>query len=173
MCGEQLWKPPSIISRIGSPPRVRGTAFRQTIRRWELRITPACAGNSYFRLVVVRLGQDHPRVCGEQACGSCKEDRMKGSPPRVRGTGLSMTCPSSSVGITPACAGNSDIELTGSGQNRDHPRVCGEQHLPYRQCGSGKGSPPRVRGTVCDTSTARSVYRITPACAGNRCRNKV
>ena len=90
--------------------------------------------------------------------------------------------------ITPACAGNrrSLISLTTRiwdhprvcGEQKifnsciaiipDHPRVCGEQMPPVYTASCSPGSPPRVRGTVCDMAAPPVRFRITPACAGNR-----
>ena len=70
--------------------------------------------------------------------------------------------------ITPACAGNSTHIRRCDSQLRDHPRVCGEQHLPFSQSASPLGSPPRVRGTAIFSALGKTLKRITPACAGNR-----
>ena len=49
-------------------------------------------------------------------------------------------------GITPACAGNTNINIKSDIIIEDHPRVCGE----YQEASSVEvrevGSPPRVRG---------------------------
>ena len=46
VCGEQVlfWPPARLLK--GSPPRVRGTADIKGERTLDVRITPACAGNS-------------------------------------------------------------------------------------------------------------------------------
>ena len=52
-------------------------------------------------------------------------------------------------------------------QKKDHPRACGE----YRDGKAEKlfilGSPPRLRGIHNDGGMDVTVYRITPAPAGN------
>ena len=45
--------------------------------------------------------------------------------------------------------------------------MCGEQTYFSRPFGQGKGSPPRVRGTVGLRASIAKLKRITPACAGN------
>ena len=66
VCGEQLFRYQEISGKLGSPPRVRGTAFPSG-SGWRLRrITPACAGNSIVTSPHIRPSGDHPRVCGEQ-----------------------------------------------------------------------------------------------------------
>ncbi len=72
--------------------------------------------------------------------------------------------------ITPARAGNSVIFAGGAKADRDHPRVCGEQISATLPSMVRKGSPPRVRGTANALSGWPDQSRITPACAGNRCR---
>ncbi len=52
--------------RIGSPPRVRGTAIYHILAGQPYWITPACAGNSAVFFKLLLHIQDHPRVCGEQ-----------------------------------------------------------------------------------------------------------
>ena len=71
--------------------------------------------------------KDHPRVCGEQAARAAVRRRRYGSPPRVRGTAVQVGHICKGWGITPACAGNSQVEDHGFEVIRDHPRVCGEQ----------------------------------------------
>ena len=46
VCGEQLRIAQTATNEQGSPPRVRGTAMERTEMLADLRITPACAGNS-------------------------------------------------------------------------------------------------------------------------------
>ena len=69
------------------------------------RITPACAGKRLKRSVVDACTKDHPRVCGEKKIPTLQPLISLGSPPRVRGKVPCSAATSSSVGITPACAG--------------------------------------------------------------------
>ena len=71
------------------------------------------------------------------------------------------------AGITPARAGNSGRIPLLMTMLKDHPRVCGEQHVGLSRRLGRKGSPPRVRGTGEPGTDAEVVNRITPACAGN------
>ena len=66
-------------------------------------------------------------MCGEQVTVAEPIAAEMGSPPRVRGTDLRFQCLAFVGGITPACAGNSQMQSAQTGQRRDHPRVCGEQ----------------------------------------------
>ena len=135
-----------------------------------IRITPACAGNSFGFPQLLLLLRDHPRVCGEQAVTPETVKVWAGSPPRVRGTVVQTTLYKIEQRITPACAGNRSFQLWACTRYSDHPRVCGEQTVPNRQGTPRIGSPPRVRGTG-EHFFFRHVKRgITPACAGNRAR---
>ena len=86
-------------------------------------------------------------MCGEQTSSLLWRVTIDGSPPRVRGTDAVAVDAGRLVGITPACAGNSQsitATLTSTG---DHPRVCGEQASATTGKATMTGSPPRVRGT--------------------------
>ena len=167
VCGEQF---NIVLNRklmIGSPPRVRGTVAGGRIIRVQGGITPACAGNSSPGAEYGPAARDHPRVCGEQVRLEQTFYKDLGSPPRVRGTDERITFIGNTFGITPACAGNSPWQERGAGNDRDHPRVCGEQKFYDLVSPQDTGSPPRVRGTVHQGWVGAPRRRITPACAGN------
>ena len=147
MCGEQSRLELRTRFVLGSPPRVRGTVLARVLWMSSKRITPACAGNSLYFDLLPRALQDHPRVCGEQFCVGVPTGKVIGSPPRVRGTANEVTTSTTTDRITPACAGNSGGSYWMRTHPQDHPRVCGEQRLPGRYSPTGRGSPPRVRGT--------------------------
>ena len=168
VCGEQFRGLIILRRCIGSPPRVRGTAGLGLSGATGLGITPACAGNSRPTWFAHLLRGDHPRVCGEQVIVFSVRFRIKGSPPRVRGTGILIAVDLRLQGITPACAGNrAEAARSGSGR-KDHPRVCGEQSASLSRASAVMGSPPRVRGTAAGHQDGGYPGRITPACAGNR-----
>ena len=66
VCGEKLAAKAGSINGMGSPPRVRGKAFRVGLAGRILGITPACAGKSIKANGVNYTYKDHPRVCGEK-----------------------------------------------------------------------------------------------------------
>ena len=66
VCGEQIIGGTNAFGKMGSPPRVRGTAQVDSLTWFEEGITPACAGNRSHRKTRIDLKKDHPRVCGEQ-----------------------------------------------------------------------------------------------------------
>ena len=89
-------------------------------------------------------------------------------------------------GITPAYAGKTKSSSVRLFAHRDHPRGCGENNeagaIEFNELGSprrcgensfqawlaanGLGSPPQVRGKHLLSTSARGVWRITPAGAG-------
>ena len=167
MCGEQHALYIEMGHIGGSPPRVRGTESFVDQSPPEIRITPACAGNSLNNQRNYYLSPDHPRVCGEQWNPPSIMQLNAGSPPRVRGTVCEYISRPFSSRITPACAGNSCFPSPQSITLTDHPRVCGEQIGNSCKLYPTGGSPPRVRGTVALSISLFGSTRITPACAGN------
>ena len=152
---------------MGSPPRMRGTAKKTVSIVDTVRITPAHAGNSNAPRLHTHHIRDHPRACGEQPPASIPLLFVPGSPPRMRGTVLSMTLEFLLWRITPAHAGNSLFYTSSIFCPGDHPRACGEQKLFYTSAVSIVGSPPRMRGTESMQLLLFAHPGITPAHAGN------
>ena len=69
----------------GSPPHARGKAFEHTCDNIVDRITPACAGKSYYDKERGLSLQDHPRMRGEKVCETSELCERLGSPPHARG----------------------------------------------------------------------------------------
>ena len=157
-----------LVEFQGSPPRMRGTAIKKLLLGAGVRITPAHAGNSLMADTVPLSCGYHPRACGEQSTTTVKQTTHPGSPPRMRGTGLSRACKAPHHRITPAHAGNSAEFAHFVQIRRDHPRACGEQLLSAYRRKRSPGSPPRMRGTVDGQTSDGWVHGITPAHAGNR-----
>ena len=59
-----------------------------------------------------------------------------------------------------------DNDFQGEHQMRDHPRVCGKNNFCITHYQSSRGSPPRVREKLQDTTQPSGLGGITPACAG-------
>ena len=155
------------MSHRGSPPRVRGIPTQIENLALLTRITPACAGNTSLILDEVESHGDHPRVCGEYVEHQLLWDMVVGSPPRVRGILNRYPKVFRAMGITPACAGNTEANFAGASGLRDHPRVCGEYSCLLGPRQMVVGSPPRVRGILACFMAIFPYLGITPACAGN------
>ena len=105
-------------------------------------------------------------MCGEKAAELRISPETRGSPPHVRGKGLTLKAATELGGITPACAGKSDGITLRRLVGRDHPRMCGEKARRNTQNRRHGGSPPHVRGKVIKSIPNFDKGRITPACAG-------
>ena len=131
------------------------------------RITPACAGNRRWDVLVNDGTPDHPRLRGEQGPPRACESRRIGSPPLARGTVPPSLYVLAADGITPACAGNSFKIYFGEQRVKDHPRLRGEQKNSGVRKHGQVGSPPLARGTGNFRNRHIGILGITPACAGN------
>ena len=105
VCGEKSFGDVVALDAIGSPPRVRGKVAICPACSASSGITPACAGKRCGIIAEKSWTQDHPRVCGEKLRINAIQPGILGSPPRVRGKGLSGGRSTAQAGITPACAG--------------------------------------------------------------------
>ena len=104
-CGENHCTFAGVVTRTGSPPRMRGKLGRFGRCGICMRITPADAGKTNQQFRQRNRIEDHPRGCGENISTDCVQIAMTGSPPRMRGKRLSASLPKLSAGITPADAG--------------------------------------------------------------------
>ena len=73
----------------------------------KTRITPAYAGKSFCRFPLFVSSSDHPRLCGEKVQSTSDDAAKLGSPPPMRGKGVSNAVMIRDAGITPAYAGKS------------------------------------------------------------------
>jgi len=112
VCGEQGCPPGCCPPSLGSPPRVRGAVHSKEILPYTARITPACAGSSYYHATERNRRRDHPRVCGEQYQTPRPLFVAAGSPPRVRGAASAARRDIHGLRITPACAGSRSYDTS-------------------------------------------------------------
>ena len=73
------------ISELGSPPLARGILLNRNPVIIQIRITPACAGNTCYQTVTVTARRDHPRLRGEYEDTGVMVSNYQGSPPLARG----------------------------------------------------------------------------------------
>ena len=69
--------------------------------------------------------------------------------------------------ITPAYAGNTELDLKEQLDAKDHPRLRGEHDFNNLDIINRMGSPPPTRGTHAIMGLFNSDKGITPAYAGN------
>ena len=166
LCGEKLPQCLYLFHHVGSPPPMRGKAKDCRPPAEIIRITPAYAGKRPV-IIAERISfWDHPRLCGEKTLHDLTRVRALGSPPPMRGKGITEGEHKKQCRITPAYAGksrNAGVVVAFVG---DHPRLCGEKFKNYVDLFHDKGSPPPMRGKAHTRGVALRLTGITPAYAG-------
>ena len=150
----------------GRSPRVRGRPPPHLWPNLIPRTIPACAGKTAGGRCHIRIHEDDPRVCGEDAVNTGRADRRKGRSPRVRGRPPPSTSVRAGPGTIPACAGKTEAGEIPTAKARDDPRVCGEDAPKTDYLVLGLGRSPRVRGRLSHLGTEADLDGTIPACAG-------
>ena len=127
LCGEKIQNWLACWQEVGSPPPMRGKAIPAQPIIILIRITPAYAGKSHSVPAFSKVLRDHPRLCGEKEMLSSGQMRSAGSPPPMRGKGISGVRFPEAKRITPAYAGKSAPLFCCGFGFWDHPRLCGEK----------------------------------------------
>ena len=148
---------------------MRGKDKEEEMCDAEYRITPAYAGKRYSPNQRQVRCRDHPRLCGEKSSVIFLVQSFLGSPPPMRGKGVSGFSLTSVSRITPAYAGKSLRAFFHFVFLKDHPRLCGEKRNIFRRRSCDIGSPPPMRGKAFHTKNSLLLIRITPAYAGKSC----
>ena len=136
----------ALLCLNGSPPHARGRRGKPLGTSIRGRITPACAGKTPAPTCTPGKVSDHPRMRGEDLPSSSKRSRSGGSPPHARGRRGSLWFVFRFRGITPACAGKTEVSLVCFQVSRDHPRMRGEDRMSGTIPTGKEGSPPHARG---------------------------
>jgi len=124
--GDILRSSPVILPAAGSPPRARGHPQELHQGRALRGLTPACAGTSVGADPVGTPAGAHPRVRGDITRLRDDKPQSVGSPPRARGHRKSPCSHDPRTGLTPACAGTSDVAGRFCVWCWAHPRVRGD-----------------------------------------------
>lgn len=95
--------------------------------RGSVRITPARAGKSLENGIKKYVHWDHPRTRGEKFHCTYHFITELGSPPHTRGKAREFIERYQGIGITPAHAGKSPIDIIEQAIPGDHPRTRGEK----------------------------------------------
>lgn len=91
--------------RLEPPPRVRETHLIQHLRDQIAGTTPARAGNTEKKSVLISLWKSHPCVCRKRTGLPPKCHVSRESPPRMRETQVELIGIMEDLGATPARAG--------------------------------------------------------------------
>ncbi len=146
-CGERRDKLVEYQSECGSSPRLRGTATATRSALARRRFIPAPAGNGIPERLKAAVRAVHPRACGERQLRRQVGNAIRGSSPRLRGTGQSQQRLQGRRRFIPAPAGNGQPPGRVVRHHAVHPRACGERlELVGEPC-LVVGSSPRLRGT--------------------------
>ena len=105
LCGEKVYDNGAVVNTSGSPPPMRGKAWKKRGLKQRFGITPAYAGKSSRPQKFTELTGDHPRLCGEKSERSATCFFKSGSPPPMRGKGQKDRWEKVPNRITPAYAG--------------------------------------------------------------------
>ena len=130
----------------GSPPHARGRQEGKRSVGSVSRITPACAGKTWWRGSRPAAPGDHPRMRGEDITVQKTTISHGGSPPHARGRRDLGLRPGTLERITPACAGKTSSVHVRSHVLTDHPRMRGEDTEIVIRDQFFIGSPPHARG---------------------------
>ena len=166
--GEEPEGVTSIGERAGLPPRGRGRETAQHLVLPHRRITPAWAGKSAATYKQTLADKDYPRVGGEEDDKNRGLRVLRGLPPRGRGRVRRCEMADGNTRITPAWAGKSQFVKGLLRQDRDYPRVGGEEEQLTATEYVEEGLPPRGRGRDSQIADKTLKPRITPAWAGKR-----
>ena len=105
LCGEKMLWGRWNLYILGSPPPMRGKASGTFKSPFSSGITPAYAGKRRCGRRNGLCVQDHPRLCGEKKDRPPFSGCRLGSPPPMRGKGITSLPSTTSTRITPAYAG--------------------------------------------------------------------
>ena len=172
VCGENLPAYPLAYRNRGTSPRMRGKHQLGCLMAADLRNIPAYAGKTKSSTIAMRVGSEHPRVCGENVLRAGAWALDAGTSPRMRGKPTLSAARSLCIRNIPAYAGKTPAQGWARSSTSEHPRVCGE-NLPERLIlGVVDGTSPRMRGKhVCSANRSAHARNI-PAYAGKTMRSR-
>ena len=127
---------------------------------------PACAGEPPTRRPALRSEWVYPRVCGGTGLVVSSPTVSAGLSPRVRGNLTLAGNRPDMKGSIPACAGEPCSGRRKSGRTRVYPRVCGGTTRNWMSGSPFQGLSPRVRGNPAGAGARGHLLGSIPACAG-------
>ena len=150
----------------GSSPLARGKPAPGGAQVVELRIIPACAGETPARSPRPPATTDHPRLRGGNTMHATEPDGRSGSSPLARGKLISEPSSFEDHRIIPACAGETRMVARGRSFVTDHPRLRGGNPAETAVRSPARGSSPLARGKRHVRRNVPPARGIIPACAG-------
>ena len=172
MRGEDSVSIQAVNACYETPPRARGRHPIRVFKHAFFRNTPACAGKTVLRLLLMKPTRKHPRVRGEDIHRVVCYFSYGETPPRARGRRVAPCAIPELIGNTPACAGKTSGSGRTSGSGQKHPRVRGEDIIVTGWPFTSSETPPRARGRRYCLRISFVAMRNTPACAGKTLSNR-
>ena len=131
VCGENVHDAYENAMQMVSSPRVRGKRGIWLGGCRGAGLIPACAGKTLPPAIMFTRFRAHPRVCGENSGVFSAVVTAVGSSPRVRGKRIRARSRCGYSGLIPACAGKTVVRWHRLPHRKAHPRVCGENRIPF------------------------------------------
>ncbi len=166
-CGKYVTSPTLAEGIVRSPPHAGNTDEMLDASEAWLPLTPAHAGNTRARGMTPRWNSAHPRVRGKYYWERLIDRPERRSPPRTREIRRAGSWPEPRLPLTPAHAGNTNAETTGTTCQTAHPRARGKYSVSMTITASTNRSPPRTREIRRARYVALARSPLTPAHAGN------
>ena len=151
----------------GSSPLSRGIPQARDACDQDGGIIPALAGNTAPSPARTHSRPDHPRSRGEYNHPFAGSRGCGGSSPLSRGIPGVCRIDLDVLGIIPALAGNTSINLASKALRKDHPRSRGEYFDRRTKEAYSEGSSPLSRGIPIQAARGSRTAGIIPALAGN------
>ena len=152
---------------LGSSPHTRGARYHHRHGLSAMGIIPAYAGSTIRVRTISSFLADHPRIRGEHAHIPQRFRRPDGSSPHTRGARVAARECLPRLGIIPAYAGSTGMDLRPAVTTADHPRIRGEHGDRGGEDGLYAGSSPHTRGARPPRPGKTPASGIIPAYAGS------
>ena len=164
--GENVTDPRSFRLGPGSSPLARGKPFRPARCGSQSGLIPARAGKTGALLLARTRRSAHPRSRGENQVRALRLAGLSGSSPLARGKRLGGRPLLLLLGLIPARAGKTPMDIPPSRDDAAHPRSRGENCVREGQVLVEGGSSPLARGKPRASTCHVLVMGLIPARAG-------
>ena len=135
-----------IMTTTGTSPRARGKRHELNRKPNVWRNIPACAGKTSRHDQTGSTVAEHPRVRGENNDPEMQDLMRLGTSPRARGKLVCATIIALAFRNIPACAGKTVLFIHIQKRGEEHPRVRGENGLPFLTEPLPNGNIPACAG---------------------------
>ena len=171
-CGEHYFAITSGNNPGGSSPRLWGTYRTSRTPRLPVRFIPTPVGNMSASISRRIFRQVHPHACGEHPALGNRRRCGLGSSPRLWGTWDRARRGGACSRFIPTPVGNIAVRYQMPRREPVHPHACGEHSGWEKFDPRGRGSSPRLWGTLADAKPLISQCRFIPTPVGNMRRQR-